>query len=205
MEDEGGDTFHRPTPPSPRPTTPDEPSSPWRFHDAPSGATPDRPRLNRHSSLPKVLFATGGSSLFGSSSTGGIESSRSMKERGNVRSARQHENALSAVMAPPSAAVVEREADVRFSEHVVGRSGAEQELRFDDHVVRETRAERRVLPRVEKDADDPTATTRGSVRMANSPPPRHPKAHHRHRHRHRHHHPLFPLHPLSPPPSHHAG
>lgn len=163
MEDEGGDTFHRPTPPSPRPTTPDEPSSPWRFHDAPSGATPDRPRLNRHSSLPKVLFATGGSSLFGSSSTGGIESSRSMKERGNVRSARQHENALSAVMAPPSAAVVEREADVRFSEHVVGRSGAEQELRFDDHVVRETRAERRVLPRVEKDADDPTATTRGST------------------------------------------
>lgn len=129
--------------------TPNEPS-PWSFHDAHPDATPERewiaerPRVNRRSSLPRVLFAPTSSSIFGAG-TG-------MEQQPLEQQARPPLLAVSGPsqenMNPPQPPLSTLAGPPRRTEY-------EEEIRAT--------VDRRRIPTVEKDADDPT-TPRPSSR-----------------------------------------
>ena len=115
--------------------------SPWSFHDARANAMPEvdehaRPRSNRHSSLPRTLFGSGSGSLFGSGPPAIVAENEQQMDRPQLTVTHPSQEQVSgsqlSTLAGPSV-----------------RDG-----RLDDP-VRAT-ADRRVLPQVEKDADDPS-------------------------------------------------
>ncbi|KAK5701787.1 hypothetical protein LTR97_004605 [Elasticomyces elasticus] len=115
-------------------------SSPWSFHDARAAATPEtdsqrRPRAaGRHSSLPRTLFGGGSNSLFGS---GAAAAENEDMDR------------------PPLLAITHpSEERVSGSQLSTLIGSSERDRRLEDP-VRST-VDRRMLPQVEKDADDPS-------------------------------------------------
>lgn len=118
-------------------------SSPWSFHDAVPDLQPPRARVSRHSSLPRSLFG-GGSSLFGS---GGGSMSKA------ERKAREREERREDETRPPLMTVTQPSQErVPTQPPLFTLAGSSR--RVEDE-VRST-VDRRILPRVEKDADDPT-------------------------------------------------
>ncbi|RMY84503.1 hypothetical protein D0862_11407 [Hortaea werneckii] len=161
------------------------PSAPAADNAAEQSRRLDRPRpgVKRHSSLPQTLFASGSASIFGSGPSPPIESDQSPPSLPSA----QHESVNSARNAPfetiqvPEASAIPRLSVTHPSQEqlpvsrpplssIGGRNGAPSTTRrahFEDQ-VRST-ADRRIIPRVEKDADDPTN------------PPATPSTHGRHR------------------------
>ncbi|GAB1742944.1 hypothetical protein NU219Hw_g8646t1 [Hortaea werneckii] len=161
------------------------PSAPAADNAAEQSRRLDRPRpgVKRHSSLPQTLFASGSASIFGSGPSPPMESDQSPPSLPSA----QHKPVNSARNAPfETNQVHEASAIPRLSvthpsqeqlpvsrpplSSIGGRNGAPSTTRrahFEDQ-VRST-AERRIIPRVEKDADDPTN------------PPATPSNHGRHR------------------------
>ncbi|TKA83029.1 hypothetical protein B0A55_00832 [Friedmanniomyces simplex] len=126
-------------------------SSPWSFHDARAAATPEaheqqRLRTSRHSSLPRTLFGSGSGSLFGS---------------GPSAMAAENEH----LERPPLLAITHpSQEQVGGSQLSTLAGSSERDRRLEDP-VRST-VDRRMLPQVEKDADDPTtppASSRAGV------------------------------------------
>ncbi|KAI7169587.1 hypothetical protein KC316_g2922 [Hortaea werneckii] len=132
-----------------------------------------RPGVKRHSSLPQTLFASGGASIFGFFGSGPSPSMENDQSPPSLPPA-QHESVNPARNAPSEAnQVPEASAIPRLSvtypsqeqlpvsrpplSSVGGRNrvlSATRRAHFEDQ-VRDT-ADRRIIPRVEKDADDPT-------------------------------------------------
>ncbi|KAK0255284.1 hypothetical protein B0A54_03233 [Friedmanniomyces endolithicus] len=114
-------------------------SSPWTFHDARAAATPEveeqqRPRASRHSSLPRTLFGSGSGSLFGSGPSAMAAESEHMGR-------------------PPLLAVTQPSQEQVGGSQLSTLARPSERDRLDP--VRST-VDRRMLPQVEKDADDPT-------------------------------------------------
>ncbi|RMY15674.1 hypothetical protein D0866_13775 [Hortaea werneckii] len=129
-----------------------------------------RPGVKRHSSLPQTLFASGSASIFGSGPSPSMESDPSPPSLPPA----QHEpvnaprNAPSETNQVPEVSAIPRLSVTHPSQEqlpvsrpplssVGGRNHAPSTTRrahFEDQ-VRST-ADRRIIPRVEKDADDPT-------------------------------------------------
>jgi len=124
-------------------------SSPWSFHDARAAATPEaeeqqRPRASRHSSLPRTLFGSGSGSLFGSGPSAMAAESGHMER-------------------PPLLAVTHPSQEQVGGSQLSTLARTSERDRLDP--VRST-VDRRMLPQVEKDADDPTtppASSRADV------------------------------------------
>lgn len=125
-----------------------ESSSPWGFHNlthAEAGASPshrpERPRApTRHSSLPRALFASGSGSIFGS----GMQSQQQdgPAERPPMIGVTQpSDDNLTTISQPPLSTLPPTSLKARESWYD-----------DDDQAV----VDRRHIPQVEKDADDPT-------------------------------------------------
>ncbi|RMY42626.1 hypothetical protein D0865_11827 [Hortaea werneckii] len=150
--------------PGPSTAAPDNAAGQSRQHHRP------RPGVKRHSSLPQTLFASGSASIFGSGVGPSMESHQSPPSLPPA----QHESVNSARNAPseanqvPEASAIPRLSVTHPSQEqlpvsrpplssVGGRNrvpSATRRAHFEDQ-VRDT-ADRRIIPRVEKDADDPT-------------------------------------------------
>ncbi|KAI7068762.1 hypothetical protein KC339_g14985 [Hortaea werneckii] len=129
-----------------------------------------RPGVKRHSSLPQTLFASGSASIFGSGPSPPMETDRSPPSLPPA----QHESVNAPRNAPsetdqvPEASTIPRLSVTHPSQEqlpvsrpplssIGGRNRVPSTTRrahFEDQ-VRDT-ADRRIIPRVEKDADDPT-------------------------------------------------
>ncbi|KAK4549478.1 hypothetical protein LTR36_006475 [Oleoguttula mirabilis] len=150
------------------PMTPSD-SSPWSFHGAVPSVTPERqqaerperaarPRVSRHSSLPRSLFGAG-SSLFGSASGHTPAASTKPERKAERDSMAEAGRPLMTVTQPSQEHIPTSQPPLST---LSGPSVRERRLEDE---VRST-AERRILPRVEKDADDPTTppvSTRDSL------------------------------------------
>ncbi|KAK3074147.1 hypothetical protein LTR53_003677 [Teratosphaeriaceae sp. CCFEE 6253] len=106
----------------------------WDFHDARATATPEPGR--RHNSLPRTLFGSGSGSLFGSGQPTMAAAEGEQMERPQL------------TVTHPS------QEQVNGSQLSTLAGPSERDRRLDDPV--RLTADRRMLPQVEKDADDPT-------------------------------------------------
>jgi hypothetical protein len=135
-DDEDDDDDHTPT---------NEPSqSPW----AHTASTEQRPSASRQRSIPRSLFGSGSGSIFGSSSSGQPQRQRPTL---NIRPPSPEDASLDSTI-PHSASASLPSAD----------SAARRERRYEDE-IRAT-VDRRRIPAVEKDADDPTAAPANRAR-----------------------------------------
>ncbi|KAI7381873.1 hypothetical protein KC332_g16781 [Hortaea werneckii] len=133
---------------------------------------PDRPRpgVKRHSSLPQTLFASGSASIFGSGRSPSMESDQSPPSfpPNQAESVNTSRNPPSEANPVPEASSIPRLSVSHPSQEqlpvsrpplsaIGGRNRVPSTTRrahFEDE-VRST-ADRRIIPNVEKDADDPT-------------------------------------------------
>ncbi|KAI7155094.1 hypothetical protein KC349_g7199 [Hortaea werneckii] len=129
-----------------------------------------RPGVKRHSSLPQTLFASGSASIFGSGPSPSMESDQSPPSLppAQYETVNFPRNAPSETDQVPEASTIPRLSVTHPSQEqlpvsrpplssIGGRNHAPSTTRrahFEDQ-VRST-ADRRIIPRVEKDADDPT-------------------------------------------------
>ncbi|KAI6886859.1 hypothetical protein KC360_g1888 [Hortaea werneckii] len=149
-----------------------DPSAAAADNAAGQSRRPDRPRpgVKRHSSLPQTLFASGSASIFGSGRSPSMESDQSPPSHppNQAESVNSSRNAPSEANPVPEASSVPRlsvshpsQEQLPVSRPPLSAIGGRNRLpsttrraHFEDE-VRST-ADRRIIPNVEKDADDPT-------------------------------------------------